>query len=76
MLNKSEQAQALCYILDVDADMFFPDKGATTRPAKAFCRLCPVIEECLASTVNDNPTHGVFGGLHDRSKIIQKANRA
>ena len=76
MLSKSEQEQALCYILDVDADMFFPDKGATTRPAKAFCRLCPVIEECLASIVNDNPSHGIFGGLHDRSKIIQKANRA
>lgn len=76
LLSKSEQEQALCFILDVDDDMFFPDLGATTRPAKALCRLCPVIEECLASTVEDNPSHGVFGGLQDRSKIIQKANRA
>ena len=30
-----------------DADIFFPERGASTRKAKAICRACSVQSECL-----------------------------
>jgi len=31
----------------VDPDLFFPEKGRSTRPAKLVCRGCPVKQQCL-----------------------------
>ncbi|HUP14505.1 MAG TPA: WhiB family transcriptional regulator, partial [Acidimicrobiia bacterium] len=30
-----------------DADLFFPERGASTRKAKAICNACDVKAECL-----------------------------
>ena len=38
--------------LGVDPDLFFPERGASTREAKEVCRGCVVREECLASAVD------------------------
>ena len=39
------QERANC--LGVDPDLFFPERGASTREAKEVCRGCVVREECL-----------------------------
>ena len=41
----SWQADANC--LGVDPDLFFPERGASTKEAKAVCRGCVVREDCL-----------------------------
>ena len=39
--------QALANCLGVDPDLFFPERGASTREAKEVCRACVVREECF-----------------------------
>ena len=43
--DRSWQDHANC--LGVDPDLFFPERGASTREAKEVCRGCVVREECL-----------------------------
>ncbi len=43
--EKSWQDLANC--LGVDPDLFFPERGASTREAKEVCRGCVVREDCL-----------------------------
>lgn len=60
-------ADALCP--EVDGDMFFVDKGESTRPAKAVCALCPVTTECLKYAL-DNDFR--FGGKSERERRRMK----
>jgi WhiB family redox-sensing transcriptional regulator len=53
-------ASALC--AQVDPDLFFPEKGQPSAPAKAVCARCPVTALCLA-TFGPLVDHGVVGGL-------------
>ena len=43
--ERSWQLQANC--MGVDPDLFFPERGASTREAKEVCRGCVVREDCL-----------------------------
>jgi len=43
--ERSWQIQANC--MGVDPDLFFPERGASTREAKEVCRGCVVREDCL-----------------------------
>ena len=41
------QSRANC--MGVDPDLFFPERGASTREAKEVCRGCVVREDCLGT---------------------------
>ena len=45
MEDRGWQARANC--MGVDPDLFFPERGASTREAKEVCRGCVVREDCL-----------------------------
>jgi WhiB family redox-sensing transcriptional regulator len=64
---------------NADANLFFPERGASTRSAKALCRTCPVVEDCLDFFVRHSQEFGVWGGVVGntvRRKLIkQKSNR-
>ena len=62
---------ALC--AQVDADLFFPEKGGTPYPAKRVCRTCPVAAECLEYALTSRERFGVFGGKtpNERAAIIR-----
>lgn len=57
--------------IDHDPEMFFPEQGGTTRPAKAICDLCPVKAECLDYALRWRIKFGVWGGATtlERSKM-------
>lgn len=59
------QDSALC--AQTDPDMWFPEKGGSTRAAKAICASCPVRAECLdyALEHEDIGAHGIWGGLSE-----------
>lgn len=57
---------ALCR--EVDSDLFFPEKGQSTRPAKNVCRRCDVRAQCLAWAVEHDERFGVWGGLSTRER--------
>jgi WhiB family transcriptional regulator, redox-sensing transcriptional regulator len=52
----------------VDPELFFPDKGGSTRDAKRICRSCPVRSECLEYALENDERFGVWGGLSERER--------
>jgi len=52
----------------VDTDLFFPEKGGSTREAKAVCGRCPVLAECRDWAVATRQRYGVWGGLSERER--------
>lgn len=60
------QREALC--AETDPEAFYPDKGGTTRPAKAMCARCGVQAECLAYALANDERFGIWGGLSERER--------
>lgn len=59
-----------------DPEAFFPEKGGTTRPAKAVCEGCTVRVECLQWALDNDERFGVWGGLSDRERRRLKRGEA
>jgi WhiB family redox-sensing transcriptional regulator len=68
------QEQANC--LGVDPDLFFPERGASTREAKAVCRGCEVQAECLEYALAHGEKFGIWGGLSERERRRVRRQRA
>ena len=51
-----------------NADLFFPERGASTRTAKAICRECNVREECLEFAISTGEKFGIWGGMSERER--------
>lgn len=64
--DQTWRAQANC--LGVDPDLFFPERGASTREAKEVCRACPVREACLEYALAEGEKFGIWGGLSERER--------
>lgn len=57
---------ALC--AQIDPEMFFPEKGGSTREAKSICARCEVAAECLDYALANEERFGIFGGLSERER--------
>lgn len=57
--------EALCRS---EPDSFFPEKGGSTRKAKAVCRGCPLAVPCLEYAIDHGERFGVWGGLSERER--------
>ncbi|MGI8984724.1 MAG: WhiB family transcriptional regulator [Acidimicrobiales bacterium] len=64
--DRSWQGQANC--LGVDPDLFFPERGASTREAKGVCRGCVVRDDCLEYALINGEKFGIWGGLSERER--------
>lgn len=60
----------------LDPDLFFPERGQPTRPAKRVCERCPVRVECLDYAQANFEKFGVWGGLSERARRRIRARRA
>ena len=65
-------ALALC--AQTDPEVFFPEKGGTTQPAKNVCRACEVRSECLDQALRNDERFGVWGGLSERERRDLRRN--
>ncbi|HEX5585824.1 MAG TPA: WhiB family transcriptional regulator [Acidimicrobiia bacterium] len=72
--EKRWQEQANC--LGVDPDLFFPERGASTREAKAVCRSCEVQGDCLEYALAHGEKFGIWGGLSERERRRVRRARA
>lgn len=72
--EESWQLYANC--LGVDPDLFFPERGASTKEAKAVCRACVVREECLEYALDNSEKFGIWGGLSERERRRLRRARA
>lgn len=64
------QANALC--AQTDPEAFFPEKGGSTREAKAVCQACEVRQECLEYALLNDERFGIWGGLSERERRRKK----
>ena len=70
--------RALCY--GEDPEKWFP--GGTSGPsrrqiaeAKAVCRRCPVVSECLTWALESGQDAGIFGGrTEDERRALKRRN--
>jgi WhiB family redox-sensing transcriptional regulator len=63
--------RALC--AQVDPEIFFPEKGQSTIPAKRVCVGCEVRTDCLEDALLKDERYGVRGGKSERER--RKINR-
>jgi WhiB family redox-sensing transcriptional regulator len=54
--------------LGIDPELFFPQRGMSTREAKAVCQDCRVRSECLEYAVVHGEKFGIWGGLTERER--------
>lgn len=66
--------EALC--AQSDPEQWFPEKGESTRAAKAVCAMCPAIAACLETALENDEQHGVWGGLspQERRELKRQKN--
>lgn len=73
MPEESWRSQALC--APIDSEIFFPDKGGSTKQAKRICGMCEVRLECLQDALDREERFGVWGGLSERERRRLNAPR-
>lgn len=49
-------------------EIFFPERGDTTRPAKELCAGCPVRDDCLDYALANGIKHGIWGGTSEKER--------
>ena len=52
-----------------DPEAFFPDKGGSTKRAKAICAACPVAAECLDYALANREQYGIWGGKSEGERV-------
>ena len=72
--GRSWQDEANC--LGVDPDLFFPERGASTREAKEVCRGCVVRLDCLEYALVNGEKFGIWGGMSERERRRLRRQRA
>ena len=72
--EKSWQTKSNC--MGVDPDLFFPERGASTREAKEVRRGCVVREECLEYALSNGEKFGIWGGMSERERRRLRRARA
>ncbi|HUY87080.1 MAG TPA: WhiB family transcriptional regulator [Acidimicrobiales bacterium] len=68
------QSKANC--LGVDPDLFFPERGASTKEAKGVCKGCVVREDCLEYALANGEKFGIWGGMSERERRRIRRARA
>ena len=68
------QERANC--LGVDPDLFFPERGASTKEAKGVCGGCEVRMECLEYALRHGEKFGIWGGMSERERRRIRRQRA
>ena len=74
MEDRGWQARANC--MGVDPDLFFPERGASTREAKEVCRGCVAREDCLEYALDNGEKFGIWGGMSERERRRLRRARA
>lgn len=68
--------QDLANCRGADPDLFFPERGASTRTAKSICRECSVQDQCLEFAIVSSEKFGIWGGLSERDRRKIRRERA
>ncbi len=61
--------------MGVDPDLFFPERGTSTREAKEVCRGCVVRDDCLDYALKNGEKFGIWGGMSERQRRRVRTQR-
>ena len=70
------QARAACSEVEVDPEIFFPERGGSSKAARAVCERCDVREKCLEYALNNKEQFGIWGGTSERERRRLRKERA
>lgn len=73
-LDLTWQGRANC--IGVDPDIFFPERGASTKEAKSICAACIVRTDCLEYALENSEKFGIWGGTSERERRRLRRQRA
>jgi WhiB family transcriptional regulator, redox-sensing transcriptional regulator len=68
------QSKARC--TEVDPEIFFPERGGSSKAARAVCAHCPVRANCLEYALNNKEQFGIWGGTSERERRRLRKERA
>jgi len=60
------QTHARC--AEVEPEIFFPERGGSSKAARAVCSKCQVRAECLEYALNNKEQFGIWGGTSERER--------
>jgi WhiB family transcriptional regulator, redox-sensing transcriptional regulator len=60
------QTNARC--TEVDPEIFFPERGGSSKAARQVCGNCLVKEQCLEYALNNKEQFGIWGGTSERER--------
>lgn len=60
------QSRARC--VEVDPEIFFPERGGSSKAARAVCNECTVRQECLLYALANREQFGIWGGTSERER--------
>ena len=67
------QAEARC--TQVDPEIFFPERGGSSKAARMVCKGCPVQGICLEYALNNKEQFGIWGGTSERERRRLRKDR-
>lgn len=60
----------------VQKKAFFPEKGASSKEARAVCDACPIQATCLEYALDHDERFGIWGGTSERERrALRRARR-
>lgn len=68
------QVNAACN--DVEPEIFFPERGGSSKAARAVCNDCSVRDQCLEYALNNKEQFGIWGGTSERERRRLRRERA
>jgi WhiB family transcriptional regulator, redox-sensing transcriptional regulator len=60
--------QAMARCVEVDPEIFFPERGGSSKAARAVCSECSVRQECLLYALANREQFGIWGGTSERER--------
>ena len=61
---------------EVDPEIFFPERGGSSRAARTVCAQCNVRAQCLEYALNNKEQFGIWGGTSERERRRIRKERA
>jgi WhiB family redox-sensing transcriptional regulator len=68
------QTHARC--AEVEPEIFFPERGGSSKAARMVCAQCSVRLECLEYALNNKEQFGIWGGTSERERRRLRKERA
>ncbi|HVF54052.1 MAG TPA: WhiB family transcriptional regulator [Actinomycetota bacterium] len=60
------QTHARC--AEVEPEIFFPERGGSSKAARSVCNNCAVSAQCLEYALNNKEQFGIWGGTSERER--------